>query len=102
MVDAVLREQAVQTVIDVRFLRCLLFKGKGLGRSGRRIDIWHLEHCRNAAHCSCGCAGLPVLLVRITRLAEVHMDVDGSREEMETGCVKRFPCGRHRTLLADG
>jgi hypothetical protein len=30
------------------------------------------------------------------------MDVDHSREKMETGGVKRFPRGRHRTFLADG
>ncbi len=101
MIDVVLGEQPVETVIHVRFFCDLLFQRKRLGGRGRRIDVRHLEYGRDPAHRSCGGAGLPILLVRVAGLAEMHMDVYRSWQEMKTGGVERFPRARHRTLLAD-
>ena len=102
LIDIVLREQAVETVIDVRFFCGLLFERKPLGRRGRRIDIRHLEHRGDAAHRGCRRAGLPILLVRVPGLAEVHVHVDCAWQQMKAACVERFPRARQRALLADG
>src|SRR5258707_12793658 len=100
VIDVVLGEQPVETVIHVRFFCVLLFQRKRLGGRGRRIDIRHLEYGRAPAHRGCGGASLPILLVRVTRLAGMHMDVYRSWQEVKNPCVERFPRPRPRTLPA--
>ena len=58
------------------------------GGAGRRNGVRHIEHRGDAAERGRRGPGPPILLVRIARIAEMHVDVDGAGKDVQAGRVE--------------
>ena len=102
LLDGVLTQQAVEPEIDVRVRGgdAVLVRQRGSG-TGRRNGVGHIEYGGHAAE-RCGRrAGLPIFLVRIARIAKMHVHVDGAGQDMKSACVKRLARSRHHRIRPD-
>ena len=61
--------------------------GQGLGSHRQGIGIGHLEDAGDAAHDGGAAAGLQILLVLGTWLAQMHLAVDHAGQDMQAGTV---------------
>ena len=103
VVDGVVAEQAVDAEVDVGRFGRLLLQPQGLDGAGGRVGVGHLEHGRDAAACGRRRTGLPGFLVRIARVAEVHMTVDRARQEVEAvGAHFLARRAAHQVVVSDG
>ncbi len=82
--------------------------GQDFRRAGRRDGIGHIEDGRDAAEGRSGGAAFPIFLVRIARIAEMHVHIDGARQDMQTagveslracGMASAAPTGQHAAIL---
>ena len=95
MADGVVPQQAVNTVINVGRLGGFLLHAQGFDGAGRRVGVGHVEHGSDATAGGCGRAGLPGFLMGVARIAEVHMAVDGARQQEQAISLYDFACRRH-------
>ena len=102
MRDGVVAEQAVEAEIDAGLAGGdRVLGGEDFGGAGRRNGIRHVEHGGDAAESGGRRSARPILLVRIARIAEMHMHVDGARQDMQAGGVERLARRRHGFVGAD-
>ena len=102
VLDRVLAQQAVKPEIDVRVRAGdAVLVGQHRRRAGGRDGVGHVEHGGHAAERRGRRAGLPILLVRIARIAKMHVHVDGAGQDVESARVERLACRRHRRLGPD-
>ena len=101
-VDGVVAQQAVDAVVHVRGFGRLLLQAQGFQRAGGRVGVGHLEHRGHAAAGCSGGPGLPGFLVRVARVAEVHMAVDGAGQQVLALGAQLFAGRRHQVVMADG
>ena len=100
--DGVLAEQRIEPEIDVGFLRCHLVLGREqFGRADRRDRVRHVEHGGDAAEGRGRRAARKVLLVRIARIAEVHVHIDRAGQHVHALGVERLARLRHRRVGTD-
>jgi hypothetical protein len=102
MRDRVVAEQSVETEIDASLARRdFMLGGKRLRIPRWRNGVRHVEDGGDAAEGG-GCrSARPIFLVGITRIAEMDVDIDGARQNMQTGGVKSLQSRRHRFVSAD-
>ena len=71
----------------MRLRRAPHLVGQGFGGHRQGIGIGHLEDAGDAAHDGGAAAGLQILLVLGTRLAQMHLAVDHAGQDMQAGAV---------------
>jgi hypothetical protein len=100
--DGVLAEQAIQAEIDTGFTGGdRVLGGQRLGVAGRRNGVRHVEHRGDAAEGRGRGSARPVLLVRIARVAEMHVHVDGAGQNVQAARIEGLARERHRLVGAD-
>src|SRR5271154_6252238 len=102
MLDRVFAEQSVKAKVDAGFAGGDFMLGGGrLGVPCRGNRVWHVEDGRNAAVSGGGSPTRPILLGWIARVTEMHVDVDGPRENMQSSSIERLPGRRHSLRCTD-
>ncbi len=64
--------------------------GQGFGRSRQRLGVGHLEYAGHATHDGGAATGFEVFLVFGTGLAEMHLAVDDTGENVEASAIEGF------------
>ena len=103
LAGVVLADVAVDAEIDHGLpLRDFELLQHRFGSRGRRVGVRHIEHRGDAADRRGLRRAGPGFLVGEAWLAEVHVHVDGTRQDVEAARVDALPGRRHRFRGADG
>ena len=84
IVDRLARTADIESEIaEHAVARAAHLVGECCSRGGQGLGVRHLEHGRDAAQDSCAAAGLQVFLLFEARLAEVHLAVDYTGQDVQ-------------------
>ena len=67
--------------------------GEGLLGDGQRIGVRHFEHGRDAAHHGAARSGFKIFLMRLARLAEMHLRIHHAGQDVQALAVDRLGGG---------
>ena len=97
LVDVVVGGTHIETVVDVRGgSGTLVFRLESVESDSLRLGVWHVHKRGYTAHQCRTRLALDVGFVRQSRLAEVHLVVDGSRQNIVAGNINQLSCLSHK------